>query len=104
MRTPKILVVEDDESLSTVLKDALERQGYEVESVADGRLALERAKERRYSLVVLDLMLPGLDGTEVCRRLRAAGREVPILMLTARGREEDRGLRCRVIGPAGCEG
>jgi DNA-binding response OmpR family regulator len=95
VRTPRILVVEDDESLATVLKDALERQGYEVESVADGRVALEKARSGRWSLVLLDLMLPGLDGTEVCRRLRAAGKDVPVLMLTARGREEDRvgGLR-----------
>jgi DNA-binding response OmpR family regulator len=95
VRTARILVVEDDESLSTVLKDALVREGHDVAVERDGRTALDRALEKRFDLVLLDLMLPGLDGYEVCRRLRAAGRGTQVLMLTARGREEDRvkGLR-----------
>ncbi len=90
MRSARILVVEDDESLAMVLRDALTRAGHVVEVLSDGAKALDRATERRFDLMVLDLMLPTLDGYEVCRRLREAGRDVPILMLTARGREEDR--------------
>lgn len=90
MRTPRILLVEDDESLRTVVKDALEREGYDVTPTGDGQDALERALARRFELVILDLMLPGMDGYDVCARLREAGRDVPIVMLTARGREEDR--------------
>ena len=90
MRSPHVLIVEDDESLGLALVDAFERDGYRVDHVIDGREALERGLARRFDLIVLDLMLPGMDGYEVCKRLRAAGRDSPILMLTARGREEDR--------------
>lgn len=86
----RILLVEDDASLAMVLEDALRRRGHEVVVEGDGRRALERATKGNPDLVVLDLMLPGMDGIEVCRRLRASGRKVPVLMLTARGREEDR--------------
>jgi DNA-binding response OmpR family regulator len=88
--TERLLLVEDDESLGAVLVDALEREGYRPCWVREGRAALESALRDPYDLVVLDLMLPGMDGYEICRRLRAAGRDVPILMLTARAREEDR--------------
>ena len=87
---PKLLVVEDDESLGIVLVDALASAGYRVERVADGEKGLERALAGRFDLLVLDLMLPRLDGYEICRRMRAAGKTTPVLMLTARGREEDR--------------
>jgi DNA-binding response OmpR family regulator len=90
MRAARILLVEDDESLRTVLVDAFAREGYDVSGVADGKEAFDRAVKGNFDLVVLDLMLPGLDGYEVCRRLRANGLDAPILMLTARGREEDR--------------
>lgn len=90
MRKPHILLVEDDPSLSMALEDALELEGYRVELVQEGPRALERGLATRFDLIVLDLMLPGLDGYEICRRMREAGRDVPILMLTARGREEDR--------------
>ena len=90
MRPPRILLVEDDDSLRTVLVDALGSEGYEVVDVADGQVAYDHAVASRFDLIVLDLMLPGLDGHEVCRRLRGGGNDVPILMLTARGREEDR--------------
>ena len=83
-------MVEDDESLGVVLVDALEREGFRTELERDGRTALSRALAAPFDLVLLDLMLPGMDGYEVCRHLRAAGRDVPILMLTARAREEDR--------------
>lgn len=87
---PSVLVVEDDADLAALLALHLEGEGYAVEHVADGALALQRALAGRFDLVVLDLMLPGVGGGEVCRRLRAAGRTVPVLMVTARGSEDDR--------------
>jgi CheY-like chemotaxis protein len=86
----KVLVVEDDESLRLVLSDALTQDGHRVEVEPDGLLGLEKARSGRHDLLVLDLMLPSLDGTEICKRLRAEGHRLPILMLTARGREADR--------------
>ncbi|MFG3043055.1 response regulator transcription factor [Streptomyces sp. NPDC048330] len=92
-RTPppatRILVVDDDPTVAEVVTGYLDRAGFAVEHAADGPDALLRAGERRPDLVVLDLMLPGLDGLEVCRRLRETG-PVPVIMLTARGDEEDR--------------
>jgi DNA-binding response OmpR family regulator len=85
----RILVVDDDPTVAEVVVRYLERDGYVVESVGDGEAAVESARASRPRLVVLDLMLPGLDGLEVCRRLRELAR-VPIVMLTARGEEEDR--------------
>ena len=86
---PRILVVDDDPTVSEVVARYLERDGYAVETVADGRVALDRALAEPPDLVVLDLMLPGVDGLEVCRRLRALA-PVPIVILTARGQESDR--------------
>jgi len=86
----RILLVEDDESLGFVLEDALSREGYRITWTRDGRAALGHALGEPWDLIVLDLMLPGLDGYEICKRVRAAGVAVPILMLTARAREEDR--------------
>ena len=85
----RILVVDDDPTVSEVVARYLERDGYAVETVSDGRTALDRALAEPPDLVVLDLMLPGLDGLEVCRRLRALA-PVPIVILTARGQESDR--------------
>ncbi|MFE0644123.1 response regulator transcription factor [Streptomyces sp. NPDC058877] len=87
--TARILVVDDDPTVAEVVTGYLERAGFVAEHAADGVDALRRAGERWPDLVVLDLMLPGLDGLEVCRRLRTAG-PVPVIMLTARGDEEDR--------------
>jgi DNA-binding response OmpR family regulator len=87
----RVLVVEDDPTVAEVVVRYLEREGFEVESVGDGREALERAGQSLPDLVVLDLMLPGLDGLEVCRRLRAVA-PIPVIMLTARGEESDRVL------------
>jgi two-component system response regulator MprA len=78
----KILVVEDDVRLAATLERVLESDGHDVVLAADGFEALRQARVRRFDLVVLDVMLPGLDGIAVCRRLRATG-PVPILMLTA---------------------
>src|ERR1700759_4954954 len=88
----RILVVEDEEALTTLLRYNLDAEGYEVETVGRGDDADTRLKERVPDLIVLDWMLPGLSGIELCRRLRARPetRSLPIIMLTARGEETDR--------------
>lgn len=85
----RILVVDDDETVAEVVSRYLEREGFEVQSVSDGPAALESVARWHPDLIVLDLMLPGIDGLEVCRRLRQMG-AVPVVMLTARGQESDR--------------
>jgi DNA-binding response OmpR family regulator len=85
----RILVVDDDETVSEVVARYLARDGFAVERVADGYAALAADERDPPDLIVLDLMLPGLPGLEVCRRLRARS-DVPIVMLTARGEEADR--------------
>ncbi|MGQ0434321.1 MAG: response regulator [Microthrixaceae bacterium] len=85
----RILVVDDDANVADVVTRYLQREGFVVETVKDGRVAVERALADPPDLVVLDLMLPGLDGLEVCRRLRALA-PVLVIMLTARGDESDR--------------
>jgi DNA-binding response OmpR family regulator len=84
-----VLVVEDEPALQETLVYNLEKEGYTVQAVGDGRTALETARALKPDLVVLDIMLPGLDGFEVCKILRKEG-SVPILMLTARDDEIDR--------------
>ncbi len=85
----KILVVEDEDRIRQFLQRGLTFEGYRVEAAGDGQEALDLAREDPPDLVLLDIMLPGLDGVEVCRRLRSAS-EVPILMLTAKEAIEDR--------------
>jgi DNA-binding response OmpR family regulator len=85
----KVLVVEDDLTLRETLEYNLAQQGYEVHTAADGWAALEIARREHPNLILLDLMLPGLDGFDVCRRLRQE-MDAPILMLTARAEEVDR--------------
>jgi DNA-binding response OmpR family regulator len=89
--TARILLVDDEESIQTLLTYPLRKEGYEVVSAHDGREALDRFAEGRFDLVVLDVMMPRLDGIEVCRRLRARS-QVPIIMLTARDDEVDKVL------------
>ncbi|MCT2543060.1 MULTISPECIES: response regulator transcription factor [Streptomyces] len=84
-----VLVVDDDPTVAEVVAEYLTRAGYEVARAADGPAALEQYAARRPDLAVLDLMLPGMDGIEVCRRMREQG-PVPVIMLTARGDEDDR--------------
>lgn len=85
----RVLVVEDEPKLAALLADYLRAAGHEVECCGDGQLALDAWSARRHDLVLLDIMLPGLDGLTVCRRLRAVA-SVPIVMLTARAEEADR--------------
>jgi DNA-binding response OmpR family regulator len=87
--SPTILLVDDEDSVRKVLAFPLERDGYVVVQAADGEEALERFAEQHVDLVVLDIMLPRLDGLEVCKRLRATS-SVPIIMLTARDDELDK--------------
>jgi len=88
-------VVDDDPTVAEVVAGYLERAGFAVERAADGPSAVARAAAARPDLVVLDLMLPGMDGLEVCRRLREDG-PLPVVMLTARGDEDDRVLGLEV--------
>jgi two-component system OmpR family response regulator len=86
----RILVVEDEIKMARALRRGLEREGYAVDTASDGEEGLFRASEDEYDAVVLDVMLPGRDGYAVCELLRARGRWVPVLMLTARDGVEDR--------------
>jgi two-component system, OmpR family, response regulator len=86
----RVLVVEDEDRIASVIRRALREDGYAVDVAADGPDGLWLATENSYGAVVLDLMLPGLDGIEVCRRMRAAGSWAPVLMLTARDSVGDR--------------
>jgi DNA-binding response OmpR family regulator len=88
----RVLVVDDDPTVSDVVRRYLERAGLVVTLAADGPAALRAFDAERPDLVVLDLMLPGIDGLEVCRRIRAQAADLPIVMLTARGEEADRVL------------
>jgi two-component system response regulator MprA len=90
MSLMRVLVIEDDDSLRTALRRALVLGGFEVEVAADGEEGLAMAQSGIGDVIVLDLGLPLLDGTEICRRLREAGDRTPILMLTARDAVEDR--------------
>ncbi|MBX5470960.1 MAG: phosphate regulon transcriptional regulator PhoB [Acetobacteraceae bacterium] len=93
---PLVLVVEDEAPLVTMLRYNLERQGFRVEEAMDGEEALEKIAERKPDLVLLDWMLPGVSGLEICRQLRRRNstRELPVIMITARTEEQDavRGL------------
>jgi DNA-binding response OmpR family regulator len=87
----RILVVEDEHKLAGVLKRGLEEQGYAVDLAYDGEVGLARSRTTPYDLIVLDVMLPKLDGLSVCQQVRARSQHVPVLMLTARDAVDDRG-------------
>jgi two-component system response regulator RegX3 len=89
VRALHVLVVEDEPSIQRGLCDVLTFRGYRVEATDNGRRALELLTGASFDLVLLDVMLPELDGFSVCRELRALGHEVPVLMLTAKGAEDD---------------
>lgn len=86
---PKVLIVEDDEALRRGLRDNFAGAGYVVDTAAEGDGGLARAMEGNPDLVVLDVMLPGLNGFEICREMRRAGCRVPVIMLTAKSEESD---------------
>src|SRR6266702_1336369 len=89
---PRVLVVEDEPNIRELVCLHLGLEGYACEGLADGRQALERAEHERFDLLVLDVMIPGLDGLSLCRAVRngRSNRDVPILMLTARREESDK--------------
>jgi len=92
MKMPKILIVEDEESILMALEDDLSNEGYTVTGEKDGARGLELAQSGGYDLVLLDIMLPGTDGFEICKQLRADGDTTPVLMLTAKSQEVDKVL------------
>ena len=91
MRAKTILVVDDERDIQELIRYNLAKDGYRVESVGSGEEALRRVRPVAPDLIILDLMLPGLDGLEVCKRLKAEGRsaQIPIIMLTAKGEDAD---------------
>lgn len=89
MRQPRILIIEDEAAIRTGLTDALVYHGFEVVGAGDGRHGLELALSGKYDLVLLDIMLPGIDGFEVCEQIRNVDRQQPIIMLTAKTSDED---------------
>jgi two-component system alkaline phosphatase synthesis response regulator PhoP len=93
---PRILIVEDNPDLAYGLRTGLEIEGYEVQLAEDGETGLDRARSWTPDLVMLDLMLPGMDGYRVLRTLREGGSDVPVLILTARGEEADKVLGFRL--------
>jgi DNA-binding response OmpR family regulator len=86
----KILIIEDEQSILMALEDDLGLEGHAVTGEADGVKGFARARAGGYDLIILDIMLPGLDGFEICKRLRGAGDTTPILVLTAKGQEVDK--------------
>lgn len=92
----RLLVIEDELPMRTALVETLSAEGYRVRSAVDGVAGLELACTEAFDLILLDVMMPGLDGFAVCRELRKRGREIPVLMLTAKGLVDDRveGLDC----------
>lgn len=88
----KILIVEDEPDMVTGLKDNLEFEGYEIDTATDGNTGLEKVTGNKYDLILLDVMLPGVSGFDICRNARKKGIETPIILLTAKGEEIDKVL------------
>ena len=88
----RILIVEDEQKLAMGLEDDLKMEGYDVEVQSDGESASRRAREGKFDLIILDVMLPKKDGFEVCRELRRAGSNTPVILLTAKTQESDKVL------------
>ncbi len=86
---PRILIVEDEDAIRTGLMDVFVFHGYDVDYAADGREGLEKGLSGNFDLILLDVMLPGMDGFEICERIRSVDREQPIIMLTAKTSDED---------------
>ena len=90
--TKSILIVDDDEMVRIALKELLSPEGYEIEAVESGKEALVRINEKNYNLLIFDIIMPEMDGFELCRQVRSREdySEVPVVFLTAKSREEDR--------------
>ena len=88
----RILIVDDDEMVRMALNELLKPEGYEIDSAANGKEALEMIKENSYDLLMFDIIMPEMDGIELCKKVRGNDewREIPILFLTAKSREDDR--------------
>jgi DNA-binding response OmpR family regulator len=89
---PRVLIVEDDEAMAVALRDGFAYEGYEVRLANDGATGLRLATEGDHDLIILDVMLPRMNGLDVCKRIRRDGSRVPVIMLTARGQEIDKVL------------
>src|SRR3972149_4129319 len=96
----RILAIDDDSNVTSVLKRALGYEGYTVDIASSGKEGLDIARQRPPDLVILDIMMPGIDGLEVCRRLRSVDDKLPILMLTAKDAISVRAPPCQGAGPA----
>jgi two-component system response regulator RegX3 len=88
-RKLRLLIVEDEEAIRAGLLDVFVYHGYDVDFAADGPAGLEKSLSGRFDLILLDVMLPGMDGFEICNRIRAENRDQPVIMLTAKGTDED---------------
>ncbi len=91
----RLLVVEDERGIANFLKEGLEEEGYAVDVAANGTVGLAMASENAYDLLLLDWMLPGLSGIEVCRRIRKADQEIPIIFLDGKRHDGRRRVRTR---------
>jgi two-component system alkaline phosphatase synthesis response regulator PhoP len=94
--TRNVLIVEDDQVMTIALRDGLESEGYTVAVAGDGEAGLRLALEQEFDLVILDVMLPKLSGFDVCRKLRDAGSQIPVIMLTARSLEVEKVLGLKI--------
>ncbi len=86
----RVLVVEDDPAMTVALRDGFAYEGYAVQVATDGEAGLQFATMEEFDLIILDVMMPKLSGFDVCKQLRSAGHDIPIIMLTARGQEIDK--------------
>jgi len=93
---PRVLIVEDDEAMAVALRDGFTYEGYDVRLANDGAAGLKLATESSPDLIILDVMLPKMNGLDVCRRIRQSGSKIPIIMLTARGQEIDKVLGLKI--------
>lgn len=88
----KVLLIEDDDALSLAISDGLQNRGYSVTTIRDGKAGFKIASEREWDIIILDVMLPTLDGFDICKLLRSRGDETPIILLTALSQEMDKVL------------
>jgi DNA-binding response OmpR family regulator len=88
----RILIVEDEPSMRMGLEDNLDFEGYDIDSASDGKSGLDKILKNQYDLILLDVMLPGMSGFDICRQLRKNGNQIPIILLTAKGEEIDKVL------------